>query len=72
LRGVVVHKPSGALRLADNRIKSAVRMLRRAEIAQATVRLVSETIKKRSRKPRFAYASLARQQRYLAFAGLRF
>jgi hypothetical protein len=39
LGGVVVHKPGGALHLADDGIKCAVGALRRAEIAKARVRL---------------------------------
>ena len=68
LRGVVVRKSSGALYLADGRIQCAVGMLRRAEIAQARVRLASEAFQQRSREPRLANAGLAGEQHHLAFA----
>ena len=42
LRIVVVREPSRALHLADDRIKRAIGMLRRAEVAQSGVWLVSE------------------------------
>ena len=42
LRGVVVRQSGGTFHLADDRIKRAVGVLRRAEIAQARVRLGSE------------------------------
>ena len=70
LRFVVVHQAGGAFHLADDRIKRAVRVLRRAEIAQARVRLGGEAFQQRGREPRFADARLARQQYHLAFAGL--
>ena len=63
-------KPSGALHLADDRIKCAVGVLRRAEIAQARVRLGSEAFQQRSREPRFANTGLAGEEHHLAFAGL--
>ena len=59
LRGVVVRKSSGAFHLADDRIKRAVGVLRRAEIAQARVRFACEAFQQRRRKPRFADAGLA-------------
>ena len=70
LARVVVRKPSGALHLTDDRIKRAVGVLRRAEIAQARVRLGSEAFQQRSRQSRFADAGLAGEQHDLAFAGL--
>jgi hypothetical protein len=39
LRGVIPRKSGGALQLTNGRIKSAVDMLRRAEIAQSDLRL---------------------------------
>ena len=42
LRGVVVRQSGGTFHLADDRIKRAVGMLRRAEITQARVRFGSE------------------------------
>ena len=65
-----MRQPSSAFHLADDRIKRAVGVLRGAEIAQASVRFVSEALKQRRREPRFANACLAGEQHYLAFAGL--
>ena len=45
-------------------------MLRRAEVAQARVRLAGEALQKRSREPRFADTCLAREEHHLTFAGL--
>ena len=45
-------------------------MLRRAEIAQARVRLGGEAFEQRGREPRFADAGLAGEQHHLAFTGL--
>ena len=70
LRGVVVRKSGGTFHLADDRIKRAVGVLRRAEIAQARVRLGGEAFQQRGREPRFADAGLAGEQHHLAFAGL--
>ena len=70
LRGVVVRQSGGTFHLADDRIKRAVGVLRRAEIAQARVRLGSEAFQKRSREPRFADTGLAGEQHHLTFAGL--
>ena len=50
--------------------KRAVGMLRRAEIAQARVRLAGEAFQQRGREPRFADAGLAGEQHHLAFARL--
>ena len=70
LRGVVVHKSGGAFHLADDRIKRAVGVLRRAEIAQARVRLAGEAFQQRRREPRLADTGLAGEQHHLTFAGL--
>ena len=70
LRRVVVRQSGGTFHLADDRIKRAVGVLRRAEIAQARVRLASETFQKRGREPRFADAGLAGEQHHLTFASL--
>ena len=70
LRGVVVRHSGGTFHLADDRIKRAVGVLRRAEIAQPRVRLAGEAFQKRGRQPRFADAGLAGKQHHLAFAGL--
>jgi hypothetical protein len=70
LRGVVVHQTGGAFHLADDRIKRAVRVLRRAEIAEARVRLGGEVFQQRSCEPRFPDAGLAGEQHDLAFTRL--
>ena len=64
-------KSGGAFHLADDRIKRAVGVLRGAEIAQARVRLASETFSKRGRETRFSDTGLAGEQHDLAFALLR-
>ena len=58
----------GAFHLDGERIKCAVRVLRRAEIARARVRLGRKTFHERSGQPRFADAGFAREQHHLAFA----
>ena len=65
-----MRQSGGTFHLADDRIKRAVGVLRRAEIAQARVRLVGEAFQKRGREPRFADAGLAGEQHHLAFTGL--
>ena len=70
LRGVVVRQSGGTFHLADDRIKRAVGVLRRAEIAQARVRLGGEAFQQRGREPRFADTGLAGKEHHLAFAGL--
>ena len=65
-----MRKSSGALHLADDRIKRAVGVLRRAEVAQARVWLGSETFQQRRRQSRLADARLTGEQHHLAFAGL--
>ena len=70
LRGIVVSKSGGPFHLTDDRIKRAVGVLRRTEVAQARVRFASEAFQQRCSKPRFADTGLARQQHHLAFAGL--
>ena len=65
-----MRKSCGTLHLADDRIKRAVGVLWRAEIAQARVRLGSEAFQQRRRKPRFADTRFAGEQHDLAFAGL--
>ena len=70
LRGIVVRHSDGTFHLADDRIKRTVGMLRRAEIAQARMRLAGEAVRKRRREPRFADASLAGKQHHLALTDL--
>ena len=72
LRRIVARQSGGAFHLADDRIKRAVGVLRRAEIAQPRVRLACEAFQQRRRQPRFADARLAGEQHDLAFAALRF
>ena len=57
--------------LADDRIKRAVGVLRRTEVAQASVRFGCEAFQQRRREPRLADTCLAGEQHHLAFAGLR-
>ena len=65
-------KSGGTLHLADDRIKCAVGVLRRAEIAQAGVRLGCEAFQQRCGQSRLADARFTGEQHHLAFAGLRF
>ena len=51
VRLVVMRQFGGAFHLADDRIKRAVGMLRRAEIAQARVGLAGELFQQRGREP---------------------
>ncbi len=67
---IIVRQPGGTFHLANDWIKCAVRVLRAAEIAQARVQLGGEMLHQRCREPRFADASLARQQYNLAFPRL--
>ena len=69
--GVVAGEPGSAFELGDDRIERAVRVLRRAEIAQAGMRLAARRSRKRRREPRLADTRLAGEQHHLAFAGLR-
>ena len=66
-----MRKSSGSLHLADDGVKRAIGVLRGAEVSKARVRLIREALQKRRREPRLADPCLARQQHYLAFAGLR-
>ena len=65
-----MRKSSSTLHLADDRVKRAVGVLRRAEVAQARVRLGSEAFQQRGRQSRLADAGFTREQHHLAFAGL--
>ena len=69
MRFVVVRQSGGAFHLANDRIKCTVRVLRRAEIAQARMRFGGEAFQQRGREPRLADACLAGEQHHLAFAG---
>src|SRR5215831_6902298 len=67
-----MREPSSTLHLANNRVQRAVGVLRRAEVAQSRVRLVSEALHQRSRQPRLADARLTGEQHHLSLAALRF
>ena len=71
MRGVVVRQSGGAFHLADDRMKGTVRLLRRAEIAQARVGLAREAFQQRRRETRFTDARLAGEEHHLSFAGFR-
>jgi hypothetical protein len=68
LRGVVARQSGGSFHLADDRIKRAVGVLRRAEIPQARVRFAGETFQQRRGKPRFPDAGLPGKEHHLPFA----
>ena len=72
LRCVVVREPSGAFHLTNDRVERAVRVLRRAEVSQARVRLASKAFQERSRQSRLADARFTGEQHDLPFAGLCF
>src|SRR5262249_40889465 len=63
---VVVHQSGGAFHLAHDRIKRTVRVLRRAEIAQARMRLGGEAFQQRGSEPRFPDTGLAGEQHHPA------
>src|SRR5215831_6141676 len=65
-----MRKAGGSFHLADDRMQRAVRALRRAEIAQARVRLGSDVLEQRRSEPRFADPGLATKQHHLSFTGL--
>ena len=67
-----MRQPGSALHLANDRIESAVRMQRGAEVAQTHVRFRSEALKQRRREPRLANARFPGEEHHLAFAGLCF
>jgi len=69
-RFIVVHQSGGAFHLADDRIKRAVRVLWRAEIAQAGVRFDCDAFQKGYGETRFSNACLTREQHDLTFTGL--
>src|SRR5262249_54752428 len=56
--------------MADSWIQCAISALRRAGMAQATVRLGCYSFQKRRRQPRLADPRLARQKHHLPFTGL--
>ena len=68
---VLASKAGRALQLRNDRVKGAVRVLRRAEISQPLVRLARQPLQKFRREARLADASFAREQHDLSFARLR-
>ena len=70
-RAVLARKPGGPLHVADDRMERAIRVLRRAEIAQPHMRLARQPLQKRRGQARLADARLARKQNDLALARLR-
>ena len=68
---VVAGESGGAFELGDEGIERAVLMVRRAEIAQARMRLVLDALGKRGGEPRLADARLAGDQHDPSFAALR-
>src|SRR5215471_12292559 len=65
-----MRKSGGTLELPDEWIKSAVRVLRRAEITQSRVWFGRDRLHERGGEPGFADPGLTGQQHHLAFAGL--
>ena len=72
LRRIVVRKSSGALDLADSRIKGAVSVLGRAEIAQPRVWLAGKAFQERCGQSRLTNARFTGEQHHLPFAALGF
>ena len=68
---VVAGEPGGAFELRDEGIERAVLVVRRAEIAQARMRLAFDVLGKRRGQPRLADARLAGDQHHPPFAALR-
>ncbi len=68
---VVAGETGGAFELGDEGIEGAVLMVRRAEIAQAGMRLGFDALGKRGGEPRLADARLAGDQHHPSFAALR-
>jgi hypothetical protein len=65
---ILMREARGALQLTNDGIERAVGVLRRAEVAQASVGFTPEPFQKRGGEPRFADAGLPRNQDDLAFA----
>ena len=63
-------KPSGVLELRNKGIKSAVLVVKRAEIAQARIGLGSDMLGKGSREPGLTDTTLAGKEHHLAIASL--
>ena len=60
-----------AFHVADNWIERAIRVLRRAEVSHACMRLARQPLQERRRQSRLAYARLSREQHDLALARFR-
>ena len=67
---VVALEPRGALELADDRMERAVGVMRRAEVAQAEMRLAGNAFEQRRGQARLADAGLAGEQDDAALAAL--
>src|SRR5689334_14420717 len=63
-----MRKTGGTLHLPDDRKECAVGVLRRAEIAQAHMRVARDAFHQCRGEPRFADACFAGKQHHLAFA----
>jgi hypothetical protein len=64
LHGVIARKSGGAPDLADGRIKGAINVLWRAEIAQTGVRLGRDAFEQRCSQSRLANTGLTGEQLY--------
>ena len=67
---ILAAKPSRTFELGDARIKRAILVVRRAEIAQASKLLAAQPLQDGLRDARFANAGLARDQHHAAVATL--
>src|SRR6478735_8581446 len=65
---ILMREARGALQLTNDGIERAVSVLRRAEVAQASVGFAREPFQKCGREPRFADTGFPRNQDDLAFA----
>jgi len=70
LGGVVTPESGRLLELADDWVKRAVLVMRRAEIAQVGMQFRLKVLLQFHCQPRFADPRLTRQQHHLAFARL--
>src|SRR5262249_28644530 len=68
---VLALEPGGAFELRDDRVECAISVVRRAEIAQAGVRLARDPLLQGGTEAGLANARLARKQHHAAFASFR-
>jgi len=68
---ILAGKSGGVFKLGDEGIERAVLMVRRAEVAQARMRLGSDLLGERRSQPRFPDPRLARDQHDPAFTSFR-